>query len=695
MKNVYKSVRTKLRLNPLIQRSRRLLSSPFAATDLPFILTHLDPRSTFQEQIYWMEQLFNWIGSTGELPSETEIANKSSIQIVRIKFLLHLLNRNSVWKTNLAAVLRNIIRDSSSLELFSQTGLHQEFGFWGEAADRIIKKVLPLPPNDANLAELFSRVFNDTDSAIWVEEISGDLALQIADLICFEAEDQDAIFYRIYRDIQEAIVVLSAVIGGMGLSKDLLRSKTRVPHNSPFYLLSFHVNKLIAKMSDDFDPLDLVEAINPCLQEMSECRKEIKQIFLTLEEKGVSLAVVYRLDQLQFAVNRIETLVHLLLLKRDRDSLNIVVHFISELIREQGESLGLMSLFKSNLRLLSKKIVERTGVTGEHYITSNRTEYVAMLKSGFGGGVLTVGTTLVKTVVSSLKLPFFWDFFGIGVNYAGSFVAIQLCGFTLATKQPSATAAHLASKLEGINTQESLEEFIQEFKKISRSQFAAAVGNIGMAMPASALAYITYYTLTGHPVFNAEYAEYTLHSLNPIQSFTIIFAALTGVWLWLSSIAGGWVENWIVYRRIPDAIAQHRGLRARLGPKRTERFADWLAHNATGLGSNTCLGFLLAGLPVLGRIFGIALDVRHVTLSTCAATIAVCSLAKTDLHWESVGMAALGILLIGLLNFGVSFYLALTVAARARSLNQSTVFFLFRQVFRAFLNGPREFFFPR
>ena len=36
------------------------------------------------------------------------------------------------------------------------------------------------------------------------------------------------------------------------------------------------------------------------------------------------------------------------------------------------------------------------------------------------------------------------------------------------------------------------------------------------------------------------------------------FAAFTGVLLWLSSIGAGWLENWAVYRRLPEAIAEHR-----------------------------------------------------------------------------------------------------------------------------------------
>ncbi len=694
MKKVLEGARQKFRLNPMVQKTRRLIYSPFSY-DIPFILTHVDPKSNLNEQLYWMEQMFQWISLSGELPSETESTSKTSIQLVRIKFLLHLLNRNPVWKSRLAETLRLIVKNGSCLELFSMTGLHQEFGFWAEAADRVVKNVLPTPPDASNLSEFFSRVFAGDDTADWFAEMSPELFLQITELFFFEAEIPDEVFTRTRDDIQDAIAVLAAMIGGVGLSRDLLRTRTGSPHESPFYRLSTYVSELITRMHQTENNLELVDSINPCLQQLHECREDIRKIFRNLEDRGVSIAVVYRLYQLQFALSRVETLLHMLYLKRDRDSLNIIIAFLAELIREQNENRGIMSLFRSNLRLLSRKIVERTGVTGEHYITSTKSEYLHMLKSAFGGGFLTVFTLIFKSGISSLKLPFFWDFIGAGVNYAGSFVAIQLFGFTLATKQPSATAAHLAGKLDNLNSQDKLDGFVEEFKKISRSQFAAAAGNIGMALPASAFMFVVYSVLTGKPIFSPEYAEYTIRSLNPVESFTILYAALTGVLLWISSIAGGWVENWIVFRRIPDAIAQNRRLRSRFGPERAEKFAKWLSHNAAGFGSNSTLGFLLAGVPIFSRLFGIGLDVRHVTLSTCALTFATCSLWGHPELGSMVAWSSGGVVIIGLLNFGVSFYLALTVAARARSLTQATVFFLFKEVFRAFLRGPREFFFPR
>jgi site-specific recombinase len=183
-----------------------------------------------------------------------------------------------------------------------------------------------------------------------------------------------------------------------------------------------------------------------------------------------------------------------------------------------------------------------------------------------------------------------------------------------------------------------------------------------------------------------------LHSLHPFESGTIFYAALTGVLLWLSSVAAGWLENWAVYRRLPEAIAEHRYGRI-LGRRITGWASRAFLRNISGFGGNASLGVLLAMTPIMGKFFGLPLDVRHVTLSTGALTLAVCSLGVAGAGSRAIAAAALGIAIIGALNFGVSFALALAVALRARG-DRSDRKRLVRSVLATFVRSPLQFFFP-
>ena len=119
--------------------------------------------------------------------------------------------------------------------------------------------------------------------------------------------------------------------------------------------------------------------------------------------------------------------------------------------------------------LLSRKIAERAGASGEHYITTSHDEYFALWKAAIGGGFVTIFTAFFKLSLLAAGLPLFFEGFFSGVNYAASFVSLQLLGFTLATKQPSMTAAALAGKLVGTEGAKRTEEFTKEVTRIHTS----------------------------------------------------------------------------------------------------------------------------------------------------------------------------------------------------------------------------------
>ena len=82
----------------------------------------------------------------------------------------------------------------------------------------------------------------------------------------------------------------------------------------------------------------------------------------------------------------------------------------------------------------------------------------------------------------------------------------------------------------------------------------------------------------------------------------------------------GWLENWAVYRRLPEAIAEPP-LGRFVGRGTMGCFSRFFTRNISGLGGNSALGLMLGMTPVMGKFFGLPLDVRHVTLSTGALTL--------------------------------------------------------------------------
>ncbi|MDQ3300516.1 MAG: site-specific recombinase, partial [Myxococcota bacterium] len=350
-------------------------------------------------------------------------------------------------------------------------------------------------------------------------------------------------------------------------------------------------------------------------------------------------------------------------------------------------------LLSDNLRLLARKVIERAGRTGEHYVTSSKREYWKMLASAAGGGVLTLGTAAGKFLVKWGEWPLFIDGVLSSVLYAGSFIVMQLLGFTLATKQPSMTAAALAGTIRDRSGPGRLDELVRLIARIARSQFAAAVGNVSAVIVTALVFDLIFTSVTGATFLDGEDSQKVISSFDPFGSGTIFFGALTGVLLWLSSLFAGWFENWIVYRRLPEAIEHHRWGK-RLGKARMARWARFLEHHAAGLGGSVALGTMLGMVPVFGKFFGLPLDVRHITLSTGSLTLSMSSLGVDGAGLGEFIRACLGIVVIGMLNFGVSFALALVVAMRARDVPRGERKTLPGAVLRRFLRYPLEFFYP-
>jgi site-specific recombinase len=98
--------------------------------------------------------------------------------------------------------------------------------------------------------------------------------------------------------------------------------------------------------------------------------------------------------------------------------------------------------------------------------------------------------------------------------------------------------------------------------------------------------------------------------------------------------------------------------------------------------------------PVLGKFFGLPLDVRHVTLSSGSLALALGEQSAPSLRSPDALAAIGGIGVIFVLNLGVSFFLAMTVALRAKEVPRRDRWALLSAIARRFVQRPGEFLFP-
>jgi len=648
------------------------------------------PGSALAERVEALEQLARWLQSKRAAAPTASAVTGDSPQVLRLRLLVQALNAAPPLGQRVAFTLARVLDESVGGGLFGRLGLPTDRGFFAETIDRISRHYLPEPRDDRDLLQLLARLFPSKGTLRILSATPPELVRDLTAALATANPGLDP-WVHLLEHVMDASSLLSIRVSAVGLS-DVLRARSPEVRlsASPFFRLPRAVDALVDAVRRG---ADVQAPANECRVLIGECRRVSDTVVENLERYGVSVDVVYRLELVGKSLARLTLLVRQLEPSSELDRASAAKSLLTELVGFRLRDRQLGDILRGNLHLLARKIIERAGHTGEHYITSTFGEYSKMLVSAGGGGVLTAGTTALKFIVAWGHFAPFVEGMLSSANYATSFLLMQFLGFTLATKQPSMTAAALAGTLRESAGHPDLSLLVEMIARITRSQLAAAIGNVGLVIPSAFFFDRFWQTVHGKPFLDDATARYVVHSLHPTESGTVFFGALTGVLLWFSSIAAGWLENWAVYRRLPEAIAEHR-----LGRLVGRRTMAWLSRfylrNIAGFGGNTSLGLMLGMTPVMGKFFGLPLDVRHVTLSTGALTLSVAALGPETLSTEAFWAAALGIFIIGILNFGVSFVLALAVALRARQVDRSDRLRLVLSVVATYLRSPSQFFVP-
>jgi site-specific recombinase len=197
----------------------------------------------------------------------------------------------------------------------------------------------------------------------------------------------------------------------------------------------------------------------------------------------------------------------------------------------------------------------------------------------------------------------------------------------------------------------------------------------------------------GAPPVGAAAAHHVLHSLTLLGP-TVLFAAFTGVLLFASSLIAGWAENWFVFHRLDSALAWNPRIVARLGAARARRWAGWCRNNVSGLAANVSLGMMLGLAPALLAFVGLPIEARHVTLSTGQLAAALGALGWPLLSEPAFWWCVAGIAATGVLNLGVSFWLAFRVALRSRGVRLRERGRIAAALRRRLRREPLTFFWP-
>ena len=183
----------------------------------------------------------------------------------------------------------------------------------------------------------------------------------------------------------------------------------------------------------------------------------------------------------------------------------------------------------------------------------DRSGYWQMWRAAAGGGLLTVITAAIKAQLVGAHLPLFVEGFLIGTDYAVTFVLLQIFHFALATKQPSMTAARPRRH----HPQQSRRGALEQDLRLRRADHPHPAGRglrqchrrvhrrhrvpVPVDLSCSRAPFLSTgqcgACLREHESADLRHGDFRRRS--------------PACMLWIGALVGGWVENFIVFNRIP------------------------------------------------------------------------------------------------------------------------------------------------
>lgn len=580
--------------------------------------------------------------------------------------LKELLIRKSIdenFKKELTGFCSFTLNNAHFVNAFADYGIHSSRGFFPELATRIKHKILPcnIPENEFSHFILF--VFRKQTDYLWVEKInysSWEVIINLIDGKQLSIESE-----KLSHQIYNAIIILSHRLTSIGIDSYLARKFPEIDdNNSPFFQLNHDVSLFVKKHLGNSSDIDSEE-----LENVWKSINRSEQLFIELQAKkdeiGTSLHLIFLSQRAQQHIIRIRLLLNLFITKRHSNKVLSISQLITELVRAEHTKNSIRKFIMDNTNLLAYRIVSHSSEKGEHYIGFSKKENMKLFKSSMGGGLIVVFLVYIKHLIHELHVSLFFEGILYGLNYALGFVFMHLAHLTLATKQPAMTASYIADSIDKGNNSGKRPKIL--FKQTILSQFISLAGNLVIVIPLCFLSalFIDYYF--HHSIYNYTESNIYMYSNHPWYSGSLIYAAITGVFLSLSGILIGYIDNKMVYSEIHQRIMKHPKLIHKHSLEKRKKIAAFIEKNSGAIIGNSLLGLTLGMTGSLGKFIGIPFDIRHISISSGNFAIALGSdnAYKLDL----IISVFIGIILIGFINIVSSFLISFIVACSSRSLS--------------------------
>lgn len=616
-----------------------------------------------------------------------------------LQALCHILALNPEYRRAIRSKLNALSQTHRHSDLYTSTGILPNSSFVSEGLRRIGHKILPEALDKDLLRCTLRRIFHKPGDGVWVLGVGEDAWVQLIAALRFDEQAASSEMPRPLAEILRSLRIISYWIAALGMEPELLRlDRALETYDSPFVTQNAELIAYIDAYPAAWrNPATHISDDKHLRVLLDQCLVVIERIRKRAGRDGTSIRLTYHLQRLQQLIQRAEELLDIIgTLREDPDGTAAhrpIVRTFTRLINDECQRDNLRQHWRNNTQLIALRVTDNASAHGEHYITETRDEYITMARSAAIGGLIVAFMACLKILLSNVSLPPLTAALTFCLNYGLGFCLIHILHGTVATKQSAMTANVIAATISQTGGKlRDIEVLAGLIARTVRSQLVAILGNVGVAAPLAGLIGYLIFSISGEHFVDAAKANYLMEEQS-LLSGAAFYAVIAGICLFLAGLINGFFDNYAAYNRVPERILQLDWPKRLFGEYRMRRVSSYIGDNLGALSGNLIFGFLLGGTTIFGVLFGLPIDIRHVTFASAFIGLAV---VGSDFA-PNLGLflwAVLGVMAIGFINLTVSFALALNIALRSRQVSDTPWRMIVGAVLRHLWQHPRDFFLP-
>ena len=418
---------------------------------------------------------------------------------------------------NLLLIHSKISTNITSLGILSHNGFRHEL------SKRFYNKFLPTPPKKGDFRYIFAVLFNTKDDHKWVNAIDDEKWMAFFASILLSDTHEEEMKNHLFSELLYAAEILSIKIASEEFDDNFIRlDKRLLDSDSAFIALHRDINDFVHKIQEDHIELNSTALDMRHIQVLIEqCKNQVNHLKKRSLNRGISVGLTYELERIGQMVQRVEELMLIITKFDTTESYVAFMKLFKASVIKNASKNSIYEIYQQGIRVLAKSVTNNTSEHGEHYITDTMQKYIKMFFSASGAGIMIAMMALIK--INIIQAGFSEEVVTIlsSLNYGLGFVLIHLLGFTIATKQPAMTASTFAKAIDkGDNRRADQKKLVALIFQVSRSQFAAVLGNVTLALlVAWSIAYLA--IKGGNTLLTAKESEYYLLSIEPYPALML------------------------------------------------------------------------------------------------------------------------------------------------------------------------------